>query len=289
MQQSIQIDNGQISIEIAPLGAEMQSIMTADGASWLWHGDAAIWSGRAPVLFPIVGRAPNDQLGIDGKDYGMGQHGFARRSAFEVTELGRDHCTFVLATSGASLPSYPFEFSLAVNYRLQEAGVTVTSTVSNSGSAPMPFQFGYHPAFVWPLPGAEGKVHEVRLSDDAAPALQRLNHGLLAGQRQPSPFKEGRLRLEPGLFAEDAMIFSEGAGERLVYGVAGGQQIEFTWSGLPNLALWSKRGAPFLCIEPWHGTAAKEGGGNDIAHRPYAMSLKPGASKAFSYTASFKR
>ncbi|MEO5806341.1 aldose 1-epimerase family protein [Devosia sp.] len=289
MQSPIRIDNGQVAVEIAALGAEMQSIMTADGASWLWHGDAAFWGGRAPVLFPIVGKAPNDQLGIDGQQYGMGQHGFARRSVFALETAGTDSCQFVLEADDTTRAVYPFEFRLSLEYRLVGAGVMVTSTVSNTGAVPMPFQLGYHPAFAWPLPGAEGAVHEIRLSGDAAPALQRLHGGLLAAQRQPSPFKQGRLRLDHAQFEEDAMIFPEGCGERLVYGVEGGSRIEFSWSGLPNLALWTKPGAPFICIEPWHGTAAREGGSDDIAQRPYVMALKPGASKAFSYTAVFKR
>ncbi|WDR04861.1 aldose 1-epimerase family protein [Devosia rhodophyticola] len=288
MEQSVQLDNGQISIEIAAMGAEMQSITGADGRSWLWHGDEKYWTGRAPVLFPIVGKTPNDMIGIGGKDYAMASHGFARRRSFELVEADADHCIFKLEACDETLASYPFQFRLQIEYRLIGAGVAVTGTVTNLGANGMPFQFGYHPAFVWPLPGAEGKVHEIRLSGDAAPALQRLRNGLLTTQRQPSPFRAGRLRLEPGLFAEDAMIFSEGAGESLVYGVAGGQCIEFSWTGLPNLALWTKRGAPFLCIEPWHGTAAKIGGSNDIMHRPYALMLKPGVERVFGYKALFK-
>ncbi len=289
MSKPIRIENDQISIEIATLGAEMQSIRTADGASWLWHGDPKFWSGRAPVLFPIVGKAPNDVVGVAGKDYAMGQHGFARRSEFTLVHQAPDHCQFVLEATEQSRASYPFDFSLTIAYQLASAGVTVTSTVSNRGGVPMPFQLGYHPAFSWPLPGAEAQVHEVRLSGDAEPKLARLHNGLLSNQRQPSPFKAGRLRLDPTQFAEDAMVFPEGTGERLTYGVEGGSRIEVTWMGLPNLALWTKPGAPFLCIEPWHGVAAKEGGGNELSHRPYAMVLKPGSSSAFSYTAVFKR
>src|SRR5690349_16870655 len=73
------IENAFLTVDVSPLGAEMQAIATPDGRNWLWNGDAAFWSGRSPVLFPIVGKAPDDTLLIDGKPYPMGQHGFARR------------------------------------------------------------------------------------------------------------------------------------------------------------------------------------------------------------------
>ena len=31
--------------------------------------------------------------------------------------------------------------------------------------------------------------------------------------------------------------------------------LEFDFTGFPYLALWSKKGAPFVCIEPWQNTA----------------------------------
>ena len=31
--------------------------------------------------------------------------------------------------------------------------------------------------------------------------------------------------------------------------------LEFDFTGFPYLAIWSKKGAPFVCIEPWYNTA----------------------------------
>ena len=77
--QLTRIANDQITVDVAALGAEMQSIQTRDGRQWLWHGDAAYWTGRSPILFPIVGKAPNDTVTLDGVPFQMSQHGFARR------------------------------------------------------------------------------------------------------------------------------------------------------------------------------------------------------------------
>lgn len=279
---NIRIGNEHVTVEVSPLGSEMQSIVTSDGQSWLWHGDAAFWGGRSPVLFPMVGRAPNDQVSIDGQRYRMGQHGFARRSEFVRTDSGADFCRFELAASEASKSLYPFDFVLALEHRVVGRGVVVTAEVTNRDHRPMPFGIGFHPAFVWPLPGCEGLEHSVMLDNGGEPPLIRLSGGLVKPEKLPSPFAAGRLVLEHGLFADDAMLFPEGAGAGLTY-AAGDRAIHFTWENLPNFALWSKPEARFVCLEPWHGTAAEVGGSDDLAERPYGEVLGPGASGRYSF------
>lgn len=98
-----------------------------------------------------------------------------------------------------------------------------------------------------------------------------------------SPFRAGVLDLAPGLFAGGALIFPDGAGAGLRYGVKGGPDLALAFTGLPNLALWTRPGAPFLCIEPWHGMAARAGGSPDIADRPFTRHLAPGATARLAF------
>lgn len=284
--QITRISNEALSVTVSSLGAEMQEITTSDGRSWLWSGDGQFWTGRSPVLFPMVGRAPNDTVHIDGARYQMGQHGFARRSGFSLVEAEADRCLYRLEASEATMAMYPFAFRLDVEHRLEGQAVVVTAEVSNLDHKVMPFGIGFHPAFVWPMPGAEGKAHEIVLDDEAEPALHRLSGGLVEPDPLPSPFKRGRLTLEHGYFDADAMVFPEGAGAGLRYGPRGGPNIHFTWENLPNFALWTKPGAPFICLEPWHGTAAEVGGSDDLAERPYSEMLGPGAMGRYSFRAA---
>lgn len=281
------IENACLSIDVSSLGAEMQAIATRDGSDWLWNGDAAFWTGRAPVLFPIVGKAPDDTLLIDGKPYAMAQHGFARRREFSLDTAAAARCRHTLEASDDTRAIYPFDFRLSVEHSLDGPTLTVAAEVENRGLEPMPFGFGFHPAFLWPLPGAEGRPHTVTLANGSEPKRQPLVKGLLSRDRQPSPFEKGRLLLAPGLFENDALVFPEGTGNRLAYGAEGGPTLEFRFENLPNLALWSKPGAPFLCIEPWHGTAAEHGGGRELKDRPFANMLAAGERKRFAFTVTF--
>ncbi len=104
----ITIRSERLRAVIAPLGAELQSLTDGQGREYLWNGDPAWWNGRAPILFPIVGTLNGDTLRVDGRDYRMAKHGFARRSIFAVVEEGYEYATFRLEANEASRASYPY-------------------------------------------------------------------------------------------------------------------------------------------------------------------------------------
>ena len=282
----IRIATDQIAVTVSPLGAEMQSLQDAQGRDYLWTGDPAFWSGRAPILFPIVGRAPNDQITAAGHCGQMAQHGFARRSPFTLIVQDPASCTHRLTPTQASRAIYPFDFQLDVTHRVTENTLSVTAQVSNTGTVPLPFGIGFHPAFCWPLPGAENHPHYITLDTGAAPALARLTDGLLPPERHPSPFVDGRLTLHQSQFEADAMIFPQDAGAGLIYGPDTGPHLRFAFDNLPFLALWTKPGAPFICIEPWHGMAARTTDGPAIEDRPGTITLPAGHSRNFNYQMS---
>lgn len=277
------LTNAQLTARISDMGAELQALAPVGGPDLLWHGDPAHWGGRSPVLFPIVGRAEDDRIAVNGHVAQMAQHGFARRSRFTRVAGDAGFCRHVLTASEDSRASYPFDFRLELTHALEGASLSVTAEVTNLDTTPMPFGLGFHPAFLWPLPGAEGQPHHIRLDNGGAPALARLRGGLMNDDRLPSPFRAGEMVLDPAMFEEDAMIFPEGAGEGLRYTAPGAPGLRFAFTGLPNLALWSKPGAPFLCIEPWHGMAAAAGRGPEIAARPWSITLPPGESRSFGW------
>ena len=50
------------------------------------------------------------------------------------------------------------------------------------------------------------------------------------------------------------------------------------------IAFWTKPGAPFLCMEPWHGCAAYTGETGRFQDKPHALTLAPGERKELTYT-----
>ncbi|HEY9063634.1 MAG TPA: aldose 1-epimerase family protein [Burkholderiaceae bacterium] len=280
-----------LTVTLSPQGAELQSVLGRDGAQWLWHGAPAFWSGRAPLLFPVVGKSPNDTLTIGGKPYPMLGHGFARNSRFELVEHSADQCRLQLRSSEATRARYPFEFALTMTYALRDATLTIGAEIANlHDTATMPASFGFHPAFAWPLPGCRASdSHVVRLPHAGEPPVRRLDaaSGLLLPDAQPSPFSRGTLTLRTTLFEPGALIVEEGAGSPLHYGVPGKPGIAVAHDGLPMLGLWTKPGAPFLCVEPWHGLPPVVGASAAIEERPGILQLAPGTTRRMTMTLEF--
>ena len=286
----MQIANDHLSVEIAARGAELLSVRTPDGAEWLWHGDPAFWGGRSPLLFPVVGKSPDNAVSIGGVTHPMAPHGFARTLDFVEEAAGPDWARLVLTESDVTRASLPFAFQLTLTYRLDGPSISCLASVANLDSVAMPFQFGFHPGFAWPLPGSAGKPHVVTLGHGGEPALYRLDADkLLIDAPLASPFKAGRLVPERAMFDDDAMLFPTGAGNGFSFAAEGGAKIEMKTANLPHFALWQKPGAPFLCLEPWRGTAPIAGTGNSLESRNGSVSLPPGEQMDFRMELRFTR
>jgi galactose mutarotase-like enzyme len=282
------LQNRFLNLEITPMGAEMQFLRTASGDDLLWHGDPEFWSGRAPILFPIVGRAVDDIIAVGGHTASMSQHGFARRNLFKLQEQTDTMCRHVLTETPQTHAVYPFAFALQVTHRLEGASLHVTATVTNASARPMPFGFGFHPAFCWPLPHAEDAAHHITLAAGGSPDRLELEDGILRPSPVSGPFQNGNLVLEEALFNDGALVFPNGASD-LRYGVDAGPALEFTFHNLPDLALWRPAHAPFICIEPWHGTASHVGDGPQISNRPNSITLPPKEAAQFGYSVTFTK
>ena len=65
---------------------------------------------------------------------------------------------------------------------------------------------------------------------------------------------------------------------KLRYGAGEGRDMELRFPDARYLGLWSKPGAPFVCIEPWRGVADPQGFDADLREKPGIELLAAGAS-----------
>lgn len=280
------LQNEILSVEISPLGAELQSLRSLhDGSEWLWQGDKTWWTGRAPLLFPIVGQCPEGEVEIEGRHYAMRSHGFARHSVFTLADHEPHRARLCLMANEETRAAYPFDFRLTVEYRLEGACLITDVCIENLDQREMPFQFGFHPAFVLPLPRAEGQPHEVRFAEAQPQKMRRLSGGLMHPEVLPSPLKDGKIVVDPKDYMADAMVFPDLGAQRVIY-QGGPSAVQMEVEGLPDFALWQKPDAPFLCLEPWHGMAPYPHQGKSLAARPNAILLAQGQEHRFAMTLS---
>ena len=194
----ISLKSSELSAEINPLGAQLSVLRDARGRELLWNGDPAVWAGRAPILFPIVGTLAGGRYRLGSSSYPLSRHGFARGRLFQVLEVTALSALFRLQADADTVKVYPFQFQLDVSIALNGPTVSVSSSVRNLGSEDMPASIGYHPGFRWPLPYGEPRAsHFIEFATDEGPSIRRLDgSGLVAAERHPTPVSQRRLPLQ---------------------------------------------------------------------------------------------
>ncbi len=265
----ITLSNPTLTAQISVLGAELVVLRDEEGRDLLWNGDPTFWTGRSPLLFPIVGRVRDDRIRVGGVEYPIKPHGFARTSPFEVIEAADTFCRLRLSSDAATRAQYPFDFRLEVTYRLHEATLVVSASVLNVGERDMPASFGFHPAFRWPLPyGGAREAHEIRFEAPETAPIRRPADGLIALAAHPSPVEGRRLKLRDDLFDAGAIVFDRLGSRSVQYGTPEGRSITVAFPDMPHLGIWTKPGAGFVCIEPWQGYADPEGFDGELGEKP---------------------
>jgi len=193
--------------------------------------------GGVPVLFPITGGLPDNQLPLPQGTFTLGQHGFARDLPWQLEPLA-DGCgvALQLEDTAETLQAYPFRFRLHMEVRLAAGALAIHTTVTNRGAAPMPFSFGLHPYF------NVSSLEDVRFEGLPAACL---NHLTMA----PGSTAEQLQRLAQGI---DLLVRPSGP-VRLV-DEAAGTTLELQLSHPFDLVvLWSDPPRPMVCLEPWSG------------------------------------
>ena len=284
----ITIASGQLTAAIDPLGAELSSLLDAHGRELMTDADPAFWTGRAPLLFPVVGQPAGDVIRVDGREYPMKKHGFARRLPFAAVAAEPARAVFALTDDEATRAQYPFAFRLEVAFSVEGATLRTQVTIVNTGDVPMPASFGFHPAFAWPLPGGGAREdHRITFGADEPGALRVLAaDGTVAAGERASPLDGRELRLHDDLFAHDALIWDPMRSDRVTYGADTGQRLEVTFPNTRKLGIWTKPGARFVCIEPWHGLADPQGYAGEFRGKPGVFTVPPGESKRVGMSVS---
>jgi len=285
MTDTIRIAADALSADFSTLGAEMRALRDEAGRDLLSDGPPQYWTGRAPFLFPIVGAVNRDRIHIDGHTYPMAKHGFARKSEFTVVGAQSDRVTFQLAADAATRELYPFDFRLDITHRIEGATLHTEATLTNPNDVALPASFGFHPAFRWPLPWGGDRADHRLVFDKAEPApIRRIDTatGLVLPDPVPTPIEGDTLAPRDDMFVPDALIFDRLRSRSVRFGVPGGRMLRVDFPEMPLLGVWTKPGAPFLCIEPWQGLADPVGYDGDFRAKPYVIEVAPGAERRFA-------
>jgi galactose mutarotase-like enzyme len=274
------LENDCLNVTINVLGAELCGLLDKrDGAEHMWNADPKFWPRHAPILFPCVGESKDETINVDGVDYPMGRHGFARHEVFTVVDEGETKLVLELRSNASTRALFPFEFIFRVGYELVESELIQSFEVVNSGDRKIGFQLGGHPAFTVPFNQSE-QYSDYEIVFGSSQTLERhllTDTGLYSGKTRMFLENSDRFGLTYDLFEEDALVFKNIPSKRVwIQSKNGGKRLQVDYEGFPHLGIWSIPGADYVCLEPWIGCADMANQPNEFIQKDSLISLEPG-------------
>ncbi len=261
----ITLENDHLRVLLSPVGGTLQSIYgKKTDIEYLWQGDKAYWGGRAPNLFPFVGRLYEKKYTVHGKEYEMGIHGFVNRRELTVETQEAEKCVFLLRDSEETLVLYPYHFEYRLHYTLDENRLLIACSVKNLSEETMYFGMGGHPGFNVPLvKGLAFEDYSISFSEACVPQVVRFSPGVLTtGQRDRYPLADHvRLPLRHDLFTEDAVVLANAPRCVTLSTPRDPHGVRVSYPGMPYVGFWHKPNtdAPYVCVEPWSVLPGREG------------------------------
>lgn len=285
------LDNGELSIGLTTAGGSFTSIK-AHGREYLWQGDPAVWSGQAPICFPICGGLRDGRaMTRSGHEVKLARHGFARKQEWELVEQTDTMIALKLESSSRAelLEQYLFPFKIVARYSLEGKRVHVTYEVTNEGTEDMPFFVGGHPAFACPLDEGESySDYKLRFEAEEAAELCTAvpSTGLIdVENRSANPMQGCDLPLTHELFDFAETIFDV-LNSRVVDFVKKDEEkgLRLTFSDMPYLIVWGKPEGDFVAVEPWSGLSTCSDEDDVLEHKRGCLIAKPGEAIARGFS-----
>ncbi|MHB1316173.1 MAG: aldose 1-epimerase family protein [Christensenellales bacterium] len=283
------LKNNVAAAEFKSAGGEMVSFKRLDtGCEYVWNGDARYWAGSNPVLFPMICAATNGEIKVGGVKYKLGNHGFARKSEFELVESTPGKAIYKLAWSDATLQMYPFKFELYIVYTLDKNRLNIEYRVHNVDDKDICFQIGGHPGFNCPLDGSaafDDYFIEFETNETLVRYFLDSANCMVPDKSEIAVRNSNILPLRYELFKDGALVFKHVKSTKVALrSKKTDKSVVLITEGFPYLGVWQPKGAPFVCIEPFHGAAEPQGYSGEFCDKEKMITLQKGKTHACGYT-----
>ena len=282
------IQTERLRVEVSSIGAELQSIINAEGKELLWQGNPRYWNRRSPLLFPFPGKSWNDTITIEGIGYPMPKHGFVSDMEFQVTDQQETMLEFLLTDTPETLKAYPYHFELRVLYTIVGSSLNVTWRVKNTNDQFMYFMIGAHPAFNLPQYDENDKIHGYLYTADAPSFTSNvvLPDGYCHPETNTVMLHDGLLPITSHTFACDTILDQTGQFRKITLINKHRNPVLRMCFNAPVIAMWAPcdGNCPFVCIEPWNGICDSFEKPVELKDRNLVNSITPRGEWTNTYT-----
>ena len=277
----ITIKNEFLTAKINEMGAELKGL-EFNGTKYLWEGNPDVWAGSAPLMFPICGGLKDDKYILNGKEYTLGKHGYARKKLFEVESVTDHSAVFLHKSNDETKKAFPFDYELRVIYTLNGKTLKVDYSVKNLSDDTMYFNIGSHEGYYTP----EGiEDYDVIFPQNETLNSYVLYGNILSNQKLPIIKDQNTLPLYDKYFTIDAVVFKDlKSKSAMLRNRKTGKALRIDFPDDNYFVLWHVPNAPYICLEPWNGIHDIVGSSYDITEKEGITSLN--ANTEFKHTHS---
>ena len=249
------------------------------------------WNRHSPVLFPIVGKLKRGQTLINGRTYEIVQNGFARDMEFEpVTKLDNFH-SYLLKSNKYTMARYPFDFELYNTYMQEDNKIIFLYKVINTGINNMPFAIGSQPGIKIDEDDLKKGNYYLEFNDEEEKAhFLYLLDGLVGTEYAKNKLINNKIiELNEHTFDNDALIIKgiQNKVIRLKNKRTNKTVLKLNYTNWNYLGIWSRPGAPFLCLMPWLSIADGVNSRNVFVQKPDMKVIQPGESYENKFSIEF--
>lgn len=289
------LENDLARVCISTHGAEVQSFILKDSQTeYIWQGDTETWAGRAPLVFPIVGRYKDNEYTFQGKTYHMEAHGFGKSSEFIVIEYDIDKIVFSLRHSESTLQMYPFKFELRIRYSLNGTTLTKMHTMINLDDKALYYSIGGHDSYNLCL--EEGEAFEDYYLDfgnlDKLEPLKRDENYYILKETYVVPLHDGKLPLDMQVFEKGALVCRDFPVKNIVLkSKKSSRAISVEFADFKTIGIWTKyltKPANYICLEPWSTLPDCAYLGKEIEEKMDIRKVLPGEKEILSFSVTIR-
>lgn len=276
-----EIKSKNLTVSISEFGAEIKSIK-ANGIEYMWNSDPKFWAQSAPIMFPICGGLKGGKYTLDGKEYEMGKHGFAKLNQFTVEKKSESCVTMLLTNNEQTEKAFPFAFEFRVIFEACDNSLKVTYDVTNKDTKTMYCTVGSHEAYACP----EGiEEYDVVFPEKETLYAYGLNGDIVTDYTKLIIEDSNTLPLKDEYFYLDALVF-RGLKSRSASLVNrnNGRSVTVDFDGFNYFVIWHKYTAPYICLEPWCGIPDVAGSSYDITEKEGMYALAAGEKLTKTHT-----
>ena len=273
-----------MEIKTVEKGAELISVIY-NGEEKM-HDGKTFWGKHSPILFPAIGNLRFPNVIIDGKEYPLHKHGFARDLKFE--KIGEN--SYVLKSNEETHKMYPYDFEFYVWYEVEGNKLTFNFKIVNKSDKEMLFGLGGHPAFKCDY--SNGKCYvEFEEAEDELEVIPLdlekllLKNEIIKGETILTDKKV--IKFDKDTFKIDTLVLTKIKSKSVTLKEGDKKLVKVNFDGFKYMGIWSPVGAPFVCLEPWYNTCDYVDSTNEFKDKKDILHLEAGKEFKTSFSVEF--